>query len=189
MQSLRDTEDLANQGNSGDVVTTGMELSARVQELEQQIVDLKAELQQKEVESGGFEDADSVIASRELLNLDEDDTIGIPTRLNTSFPSPPPTMPNTPCKYSPSRNARVPGSILNPDSANEVLNNRLRSELELRKIGPVNDTPDIAQSSIVRPRRGKGDHEAPVVGVRERRQGTRWMRTLVPFFSPSASRE
>ena len=49
------------------------ELSARVQELEQQIVDLKAELQQKEVESKGFEDADLVIASEDLFNLDEDD--------------------------------------------------------------------------------------------------------------------
>jgi hypothetical protein len=131
-----------------------------------------------------------VIASRDLLNLDEDDgrvitnddlletqinddTISIPTRLDTSFPSPPPTMPNTPCKYSPSRNARVPASIPNPESANKVLNNQLHSELELREIGPVNDTPNIAQSSIVRLRREKGDHEAPVVGVRERRQGTR----------------
>ncbi|CZR52933.1 uncharacterized protein PAC_02811 [Phialocephala subalpina] len=183
-----------------------MELGARVQELEQQIIDLKAELQQKEAESEGFEDAGSVIASRDLLNLDEDDgrvitnddlletqinddTISIPTRLDTSFPSPPPTMPNTPCKYSPSRNARVPASIPNPESANEVLNNQLHSELELREIGPVNDTPNIAQSSIVRLRREKGDHEAPVVGVRKRRQGTRWMPILVPFSGPNNSRE
>jgi hypothetical protein len=56
---------------SGDLITTNMEPSDRVQELEQQIVDLKAEPYQKEVESEGFEDADSVIASRDLLNLDE----------------------------------------------------------------------------------------------------------------------
>lgn len=133
-----------------------------------------------------------MIASRELLTLDKDDVrvitngdfretqiygdmMSTPNRLDTSFPTPPPRMPNTPSKYSPSRNARVPASISNPDSANEAPNNQLRSELELRE--------------IVRPRREKGDHEAPVVGVRERRQGTRWMPTLVPFFSRNASRE
>jgi uncharacterized small protein (DUF1192 family) len=101
MQSIRDTEDRGNQEEPGHLVTTNMELSARVQELEQQIVDLKAELQQKEVESEGFEHADLAIASRDLLNLDEDDgrvitnedlwetqsnddTISIPTRLDTS---------------------------------------------------------------------------------------------------------
>jgi uncharacterized small protein (DUF1192 family) len=72
MQSIRDKEDLADQGKSGDSVTTNMEHSARVQELEQQIVDLQAELQQKEVESEGFEDTDSVFASRDLLNIDGD---------------------------------------------------------------------------------------------------------------------
>ncbi|KAF8847611.1 hypothetical protein BDZ45DRAFT_779382 [Acephala macrosclerotiorum] len=135
MQSI----DLATQEKSGDSITTSIELSARVQELEQQIVDLKAKLLQKKVELEGFKDADSVIASRDLLNLDEDDgrvitnddlretqinndTISIPIRLDTSFLSPPPTMPNTPCKYSPFRNASVPALILNPDSANEVLN-------------------------------------------------------------------
>lgn len=107
--------------------------------------------------------------------------ISIPTRLDTSFPLPPRTMPNTPCKYSPCRNVRVPASIPNPDSANELLNNRLQSELDLGEIGPVNDTPKIAQSSIIRRRKEKGDLEAHVVGVREHRQGTRWVLMLVPF--------
>jgi uncharacterized small protein (DUF1192 family) len=201
MQSIRDKEDLADQGKSGDSVTTNMELSARVQELEQQIVDLQAELQQKEVESEGFGD----VASRDLLNLNEDDgrvvtnddiqetqinddMIGIPTRLDTSFPSPPPTMPNTPCKHSPSINARVPASIPNLDSANEALHNQLQSELELRgEIGLANHTSKTAQSSIVRPRKEKMDMETHVVGVRERRQATSWMSILVPFSSPNAS--
>jgi hypothetical protein len=205
MQSIRDAEDRGNQEGSGHLITTNMELSARVQELEQQIVDLKAELQQKEIESEGFEHADSVIASRDLLNLDEDDgrvitnddlretqsnddTISIPTRLDTSFPSPPPTMPNTPCKHSPSRNTRVLASIPNPDSANAVLNNQLKSGFESRGgLGSANHVPNIAQSSIVRPRREKGDLESHDVGVRERRQGTMWMWRLVPFYSPNAS--
>lgn len=54
MQSIRSKEDLAGQEKSGGSVTTNMELSARVQELEEQIVDLKARLQQKEVESEGL---------------------------------------------------------------------------------------------------------------------------------------
>jgi hypothetical protein len=36
---------MANQEESGDLVMTNMGLSARVQELKQEIVDLKAELQ------------------------------------------------------------------------------------------------------------------------------------------------
>jgi uncharacterized small protein (DUF1192 family) len=207
MQSIRDTEDRGNQEEPGHLVTTNMELSARVQELEQQIVDLKAELQQKEVESEGFEHADSAIASRDLLNLDEDDgrvitnedlwetqsnddTISIPTRLDTSFPSPPPTMPNTPCKHLPSRNTRVPASIPNPDSVNKALNNQLQSGFESRReIACANHTPNIAQSSIIRPRREKGDLESYAVGVKKRRQGNMWgkMQILVPFYSPNAS--
>jgi hypothetical protein len=189
MQSIRGAEDLGNQEESGHSNTTNMELSARVQELEQQIVDLKAELQQKEVESEGFEDTDSVISSRDLLNLYEDDGRVITNDdLDTSLPSPPPTMPNTPCKHFPSRNAKVPASIPNPDSADNALNNQLQSELELsREFGLANHTLKTAQSSIERPRTEKGDMEAHVVRGWERRQGNMWMRILVPFSSPNAS--
>jgi SepF-like predicted cell division protein (DUF552 family) len=41
IQSIRDIEDLGDQDESGDVI---VELTARVQELEQQVVELKAEL-------------------------------------------------------------------------------------------------------------------------------------------------
>lgn len=115
------------------------------------------------------------MALRGLLNVDDDgriitnnyfrksamnnDTISISTRLGTSFSSLPSTMPNTPCWYSPSRSARVPVSILNPDSANEVQNNRFQSELKLTEIMPVNDAVKIAQLSIVRHRKEKGKGE------------------------------
>jgi uncharacterized small protein (DUF1192 family) len=128
IQSIRDMEDLRDQEESGDSIA---ELTARVQELEQQVRGLKAELHQKEVESESVEDADSVIASRGQPNLNEDDSrvitdddlqetqvhddmISIPARLDTSLPSPPPTMPNTPCKHPPSINARAPSSTPNP---------------------------------------------------------------------------
>ncbi|KAF8862470.1 hypothetical protein BDZ45DRAFT_798975 [Acephala macrosclerotiorum] len=204
MQSIRDMEDLAGQEGSGDSIATNMELTTRVQELEQQLADLKAELQQKEVESEDFED----VASRDLLNLNEDDgrvitngdlqethinddMIGISTELDTSFPSPPPTMPNTPCKHSPSVNARVPASITSPDSANEALNNQLQSESELRReLGLANYTPKTAQPPTarprkekVRPRKGKVDMENYAVRGRDRRQATGWtsQTILVPF--------
>jgi len=157
IQSIRDMEDLGDQDESGDAIA---ELTARVQELEQQVVELKAELHQKETESEGIEDADSmtedggrVIANDDLQEAQgHDDVISIPTRLNTSFPSPPPTMPNTPCKHSPTRSTRATRSILTPDSSKEKVGRKTR-----------------------------------VTGLRKRRQGERWTSTLVPFFTPNKS--
>jgi uncharacterized small protein (DUF1192 family) len=195
IQSIRDMEELGDQDESGDAIA---ELTARVQELEQQVAELKAELYQKEVESEGVGDADSVVedGGRETTNDDlqeaqgHDDVISVPTRLDTSFPSPPPSMPNTPCKHSSSGNTRVTRSIPIPDPSNEVLNNQLQLELELRRESWLaNHTPEIAQSSPVRLRKEKVGRETRVAGLRERRQGTRWMSTLVPFFSPNASGE
>jgi hypothetical protein len=99
--------------SSGDSTTTNLELSARVQELEPQITDLKAELQQTDAESEDFEYID-LLPSRDpnhggddgriIINpsvrksLVKGDLIGTQTELDISFPSPPPTMPNTPYK-------------------------------------------------------------------------------------------
>jgi hypothetical protein len=81
-------------------------------------------------------------------------------------------------------------SIPTRDSSNKVLNNQLQSELELRReSGLANHTPETAQSSPVRSRKEKVGRETRVAGLRERRQGTRWMSTLVPFFSPNVSGE
>jgi uncharacterized small protein (DUF1192 family) len=193
IQSIGNIEDLGDQDESRDSIA---ELTARVQELEQQVAELKAELYQKEVGSEGIEDADWVtedggrVITHDDLQESQgyDDVIGIPTRLDTSFPSPPPTMPNTPCKHSPSRNTRVLRSISTPDSSNEVLNKQLQSELELRReSGLANHTLETAQSSPVRSRKEKVGRETRVAGLRERRQGTRWMSILVPFSSPNAS--
>jgi uncharacterized small protein (DUF1192 family) len=201
LQSIRDIEDLASQGKLGDSIATNVELMARVQELEQQVADLKAELQRMEVEPEGFED----ILPRDLLNFDKndsqvtangglqeaqinDDIIGFSTELDLSFPSPPPTMPNTPYKHSPSINARIPASIPNLDSANEALNNQVQSELGLRgEIGLANHMPKTAQPVAVRPRKEKAVLESHFVGAEERRQATGWTWVLVPFSSPNAS--
>ena len=134
-----------------------------------------------------IEDGGRVITNDLHEAQGHDDVISIPTRLDTSFPSPPATMPNTLCKNSPSR---VPRSIPTPDSSNKVLNKQLQSELELRReSGLANHTPETAQSSPVRSRKEKVGRETRVAGLRERRQGTKWMSTLVPFFSPNTSRD
>jgi polyhydroxyalkanoate synthesis regulator phasin len=115
IQSIRDMEDLGGQEGSGNPI---VELTARVQELELQVAGLKAELHQKEVESGIevadlFEDDVRVITNGNLQETHvHDDTINSPTRLDTSFPSPPPTMPNTPVPTFVHR--KCSSSILNP---------------------------------------------------------------------------
>jgi hypothetical protein len=111
-----------------------------------------------------FEDDGRVITNGNLQETHvHDDIINSPTRLDTSFPSPPPTVPNT-------RGPKYSASV----------------RLEWKEIGLANYTPRTAQSSIVRPRKEKVDMETHVVGVRERRQGTRWMSILVPFSTPKA---
>jgi alpha/beta superfamily hydrolase len=70
-----------------------------------------------------FEDDSRVITNSNLQDTHiHDDTINSLTRLDTSFPSPPPTIPNTPCLYSSTVNARALSLIPNIDSPNEVLN-------------------------------------------------------------------
>jgi hypothetical protein len=111
--------------------------------------------------------------------------ISTQTGLDISFPSPPPTMPNTPCKPLPPRNARVQASLPNPDSANEAQVDQPQSELQLiREMRPVDYS--ISQPCTVRPRKEGSDPVAHVVGRKERRQGTSWRRYLCPCFIPMA---
>jgi chromosome segregation ATPase len=154
IQSLRDEQDIASQieGESGGSVTTNTRLSARVQELEQEIRELKAELQRKE--SDTEEDPNWTMAAGDPFGFDDDDDhmitsydddfresmmndemITTPTRLNTSFPSPPSTVPNTPCKSASSMNAGIQASLPVPDPENEVLKIKLESlQSEISKL-------------------------------------------------------
>jgi hypothetical protein len=99
-------------------------------------------------------------------------------------------MPNTPCKHSASINARVLASIPNPDSANEVLNDQLQSVLGIERRNWARQPHSKGLSFIYRQtEKGESrcvDMETHVVGVKERRQGTRWMSILVPFSTPNA---
>jgi len=152
VQSMRDEQDLASQieGESGGSITTNTTLSAKVLELEQEIVQLKAELQRKENDTE--DDPNWTMAARDpfdfddndddnmVTNYDEDFTmndemITTPTRLNTSFPSPPSTMPNTPCKSVSSTNAGIQASLPMLDPENEVLRSQLQSlQSEMSKL-------------------------------------------------------
>jgi hypothetical protein len=144
VQSLRDEQDIASQleGESGGSINTNTTLSIRVQELEEEVRRLRDELSRKE--SDTEEDPDWTLAARDPFGFDDDDDHMItnyddeftmmddeimttPTRLNTSFPSPPSTMPNTPCKSVSSISAGIQASLPVPDPENELLKTQLQS--------------------------------------------------------------
>jgi hypothetical protein len=145
MQSMRDEQDLASQieGESGITVTTTTTLSIKVQELEQEIVELKAKLQERESDAT-IDDPNWTMAAGDPFDMDDEDEMMItnydqefsgmndelmttPTRLNTSFPSPPSTMPNTPCKSWTPINAGIQAILPIPDPEKEVLKAQLES--------------------------------------------------------------
>jgi len=159
MQSIREEQDLASQigGESGASLATSNTLSIKVQELEQQIVELKAELERKDVETP--EDPDWTMAAHDPFQLEEyedddmmltnyshdfresmmdDEMMTTPTRLRTSFPSPPTSMPNTPSKPSSVHSAGIQTSLPIPDPENEILRSRLVSlEMEISKLNSL----------------------------------------------------
>ncbi|KAH7395496.1 hypothetical protein BKA64DRAFT_754283 [Cadophora sp. MPI-SDFR-AT-0126] len=162
VQSMRDEHDIASQieGESGGSITTTTTLSNKVQELEQEIRYLKEELGRRESDSDTIDDPNNwTLAARDPYDYDGDDDMMItnydddfedmtgndelmttPTRLNTSFPSPPSTMPNTPCKstHSHSTNAGIQTSLPIPDPEKEVLKSQLQSlQAEITKLTSV----------------------------------------------------
>ena len=157
VQSMRDEHDIASQieGESGGSMTTTTTLSNKVQELEQEIKDLKEELGRRESDSDTIDDPNNwTLAARDPYDYDDDDDMMItnydddfnnmtandelmttPTRLNTSFPSPPSTMPNTPCKSTYSTNAGIQASLPILDPEKETLKSQLQSlQAEITKL-------------------------------------------------------
>lgn len=145
VQSMRDGQELASQleEESGATVTRDASLSTKVRKLEQEIQDLKAELERKE--SIGEDDPNWTMAARDpydfehedeqmITNDDQDFTMNdeimtTPTRLNTSFPSPPSTMPNTPSTPCRSRNVSAESAgtqISFPDTEKSLLKSQLQ---------------------------------------------------------------
>lgn len=154
VQSMRDEQDIASQieGESTGSVTTATTLSVRVQEQEREIQSLKAELMRKEAETS--DEHDWTMAARDpydfdddedndvmITNYDEefsrmdDEVMTTPTRLNVSFPSPPSTMPNTPCKSVSSISAGIQASLPIPDPEKDILRTKLQAlESEISKL-------------------------------------------------------
>ncbi|KAH8588242.1 hypothetical protein B0O99DRAFT_639799, partial [Bisporella sp. PMI_857] len=165
IQIMRDEHDLASQigGESGTSIHRNSSLSNKVRELEQQIIELKAELERKERDA--TEDMDWTMAARdpfELNDTEEDDDNMItnyshdfresmmddemmttPARLRTSFPSPPSSMPNTPCKASSVHSAGIQTSSLMSDPEKELL----RDQLDLLQAEIAHLTSSIALNS------------------------------------------
>lgn len=147
VQSMRDEQDVTSQieGEAGGSATTNTTLSARVEEQEREIQALKAELQRKEAET--VEEQDWTMAARDPYNFDDDnddmmitnyddfseagdDIMTTPTRLNTSFPSPPSTNPNTPCKSGSSMGAGIQTSLPVSDAEKDSLRSQLQTLTE-----------------------------------------------------------
>ncbi|KAK0101754.1 hypothetical protein ONS95_006907 [Cadophora gregata] len=157
VQSMRDEHDVASQieGESGASITTTTTLSNKVQELEREIRDLKEELGRRESDSDTIDDPNNwTMAARDPYNYEDyddmmitnydadfedmtgnDELMTTPTRLNTSFPSPPSTMPNTPCKSTHSTNAGIQASLPISDPEKETLKSQLQSlQAEISKL-------------------------------------------------------
>ena len=148
MLKLREELDLANQ-LGGDLAA----LNVKFQEYEQQIAELKAALQEKVSETEG--DPDWTLAARDPFNFDDegdlmitkydqdfresmmdDELITTPTRLQTSFPSPPSTIPNTPSRRVVSTSsAGIQASLPVPDPEKDALKTQLESlQSEISKL-------------------------------------------------------
>jgi hypothetical protein len=143
MQSMRDKSSCPSQMDveSGVPLATNATFRAKFHELEQQVIELEATLREKE--TAAMEDTNWTMAARDPFNFDEDDDMMItnydqdftmndelmttPTRLNTSFPSPPSTMPNTPCKLTSTISAGTQATLPIPDPEKDALKSQLES--------------------------------------------------------------
>lgn len=150
----RDELDLVTQtgSESGEPLITTSSLTSQIEEQEQQIERLKAALQEKESEAAN--DPDWTLAARDPFNFDDDDDVmtmnydqdfrestmneelmTTPTRLRTSFPSPPSTIPNTPSRVASTSSAGTQASLPVPDPEKDVLKNQLESlQSEISKL-------------------------------------------------------
>lgn len=168
VQSMRGEHDLASQigGESGASFSTNETLSTKVQELEQEIRGLKAELQRQE--SDTTDEVDWTLAARDPYDHDDDDIVATnydddftmndeimttPATLNTSFPSPPSTLPNTPCRPTSSISIGIQTSLPVPDPKNEHLKSQLEAlQTEVSKLNAAiafnNDREDRLKAKL-----------------------------------------
>ncbi|KAF8852738.1 hypothetical protein BDZ45DRAFT_599515 [Acephala macrosclerotiorum] len=149
VQGMQDEHDIASQlGLESNVsMVTNETLSTKVQELEQEIQDLKAELHRKESETeeevdwdmaardpydAGFDDDDeddNMVTSYDYdeTMMNDDEVMTTPARLNISFPSPPSSMPNTPCRTTSSISTGIQASLPMSDPEKDQLKSQLET--------------------------------------------------------------
>lgn len=145
LQNVRDNLALARQisSDSGVSLDAISSLNSKVQEQEEQISALEATLREKEAEAEN--DPNWAMEARDPFDFDDevdimssydqdfgdvtmaDELMTTPTRLRTSFPSPPSTMPNTPSKLVSSSSIGTQASLSLPDTEKEALNSQLSS--------------------------------------------------------------
>ncbi|EHK99621.1 hypothetical protein M7I_4495 [Glarea lozoyensis 74030] len=116
--SMQDELDITSQleGESGMSLGATSTSNSKIYELEQEVQRLKAELEQKEDDAtitdpnwtmaahdpfDDFnDDDDNMITNYDMEFAHDTEMDTTPTRLNTSFPSPPSTLPNTPTAFA-----------------------------------------------------------------------------------------
>lgn len=162
VQNMREEYEVASQiGGEAGLVDVNQGLSGKVMELEREIRELKGELERREGGEEGDQTMNWTLNARDPFNfvddddadenmitnydedfgesmLDDEEMISTPTRLNTSFPSPPSTMPNTPCRADLGLDAGIQVSLPASDAEKDMLKQQLRSLEE--DIGKLNES-------------------------------------------------
>ncbi|KFY11367.1 hypothetical protein V491_07235, partial [Pseudogymnoascus sp. VKM F-3775] len=151
LQYLREEQETASQ-LGGEALTP----TARVHDLEAQVAELKAELENREV--SGQDDPNWTMAARDPYDDDAfmqdydndfDDEMTemiISTPLRRSFPSPPTTVPNTPSKGPVNHNIGIQASMVDPSK--QILEEQLQTlQAELAEL-----TKTVEQSNTTQDR-------------------------------------
>jgi DNA repair exonuclease SbcCD ATPase subunit len=144
IQSMQDELDIASQleGESGLSLGPSSTASSKIQELEQEIQRLRSELEQKE-DDATITDPNWDMPAHDPFDVNDDDDNMItnydmefdpdteldttPIRLNTSFPSPPSTMPNTPVIAETLSSSGNESSLITSDAEKDALKEQLES--------------------------------------------------------------
>jgi hypothetical protein len=143
IQNMQDELDITSQleAESGLSLGPTSTASSKIQELEQEIQRLRSELEQKE-DDATITDPNWEIPAYDPFDAHDDDNMitnydmefdqateldTTPTRLNTSFPSPPSTIPNTPIIAEPASNAGNESSFSTLDMEKDAIMEQLES--------------------------------------------------------------
>lgn len=166
MQRMIDDQDIATQlgEESGSVISFEGDLTTKVSELEQEISTLRRKLEQQEKDDDAtISDSNWAGPDADDFNDDHDDftmtfedfpsaaddemIASTPDLFKGSFPSPPLTMPNTPCKSVSMSSAGVQVAV--PDPKTEALNMQLKElQSQIRQLNAAAALNEDNQSRL-----------------------------------------